>query len=97
MLNEHPPCLVLPWRGWAAWSVPSDSLEAGCAHMRLPALDVSDASVFVELGISSLQNILSVCQDRCNVPFLDHLKDPEHPDGVLTSVQILVSKAQDQE
>lgn len=73
------------------------SLEAGRSHMHLPTLDISDANVFVEQKILSLQNILSVCQDICNMPFLDYLKDPWHLGGVLTSVQVLVSKAQDQE
>lgn len=52
------------------------SLEAGRSHMHLPTLDISDANVFVEQKILSLQNILSVCQDICNMPFLDYLKDP---------------------
>lgn len=52
------------------------SLEAGRSHTRLPTLDMSDASVFVEPKILSLQNILSVYQDRGNMPFLDCLKDP---------------------
>ena len=55
------------------------SLEAGRSHMHLPTLDISDANVFVEQKILSLQNILSVCQDRCNIPFFRLLK------GSLTS------------
>lgn len=52
------------------------SMEAGRSHVCLPTLDMSDANVFVEPKILSLQNILSVCEDRGNMPFLDYLKDP---------------------
>lgn len=76
MLDEHPPCLLLLRRGWDAGSVPSELPEAGRSHARLPTLDMSDANVFVEPKILSLQNILSVCEDRGNMPFLDYLKDP---------------------